>query len=147
MFSDINNVRKLMDLLGDEGFVQAISNAENLVEDVDRTLDRVEQIEGDAEDAVREANEALYAVDARLDKFDETITLLEAKIEAAFSFAFLFFGVNSWLAGDLLLASGLIFMGLLGASSLFVTIVTMPQIERLHDLSMFVTNKFTRHTG
>lgn len=118
----------MVELLGDEGFVEALTNAEELVEDVDETLDRVERIEGDAEAAVREANEALVAVDNRLAKFDETISLLEAKIEAGFSAGFFFFGLSSWLAGDVLIAAGLFFMGLLGVSSLAITIATMPQV-------------------
>lgn len=85
MLSDIDNVRKMMALLGDEGFVEALENVETVVRDADETLGRVEKIESDAEQAVREANEALIAVDNRLLKFDETISLLEAKIEAGFT--------------------------------------------------------------
>lgn len=143
IFSEVDNVRRLMELLGDEGFVRAISNAEELVEDVDRTLDRVERIEGEAEQAVREANEALADVDNRLGKFDETIRLLEAKIEAGFSIAFFYFALNSFLADDLLLASGLFLMGLLGASSLIVTIVTMPQVRRLRAMGRRANRRIT----
>lgn len=131
MSADIANMLKMMRVLGEEGFVDALTNVERLVEDVDETLDRVEQIEGDAEQAVREANEALNDVDRRLAKFDETISLLEAKIEAGFSIGFFFFALNQYLAGELLFAAGLFFMGLLGASSLLVTVVTMPQVRRL----------------
>lgn len=144
MFSDIENARKLMELLGDEGFITALSNAEELLEDVDETLDRVEKIESDAEDAVREANEALHAVDNRLVKFDETIRLLEAKIEAGFSIGFFFFALNSWFAGDTLIAVGLFFMGLLGASSLVMTVATMPQVRRLRQMSRYASDKIDR---
>lgn len=141
MISDMNNVRKLMEILGDEGFVTALTNAEELVDEVGETLDRVEQIESDAEDAVREANAALNAVDHRLQKFDETIRLLEAKIEAAFSIAFLFFALNNYLAGELLLAAGLFIMGLLGASSLVITILTMPQVRRLRKMGRYARSR------
>jgi len=142
LLSDIDNARKLIELLGDDKFVDAISNAEQLVDEVDRTLDRVEQIEGDAEQAVREANEALDAVDARLQKFDEAIRLIEAKIETGFSVAFFFFAFQQWTAGEPLLAAGLFAMGLLGASSLAVTIVTMPQVKRLRQAASFMFDRF-----
>ena len=143
MSADVTNVLKMVGLLGDEGFVEALTNAERVVKDADETLKRVEQIEGDAEQAVREANEALDAVDARLETFDETISLLEAKIEAGFSVGFLFFALNQYLAGEFLLAAGLGFMGMLGASSLVVTIVTLPQVRRLRRMSRF-ENPFGR---
>jgi len=135
MSADIGNMLKMMNILGDKGFVDALTNVEGLVEDVDETLDRVERIEGEAEAAVREANEALNAVDRRLAKFDETISLLEAKIEAAFSVGFFVFALNQYLDGEVLFAAGLLFMGLLGTSSLVVTIVTMPQVRRLRGIS------------
>lgn len=141
MLSDIDNARKLMELLGDDGFVDAVSNAEQLVAEVDETLDRVEQIEGDAEQAVREANEALDAVDTRLQKFDEAIRLVEAKIETGFSVAFFFFAVQQWTAGEPLLAAGLFAMGLLGASSLVVTILTMPQVQRIRQGVSFMLDR------
>lgn len=144
MLWDIERMQKMVELVGDEGFLTALTNVEELVDDVEKTLDRVEQIEGDAEQAVREANEALHAVDHRLAKFDETISLLEAKIEAAFSIAFFFFALNSWLAGDQLLAAGLFFMGVLGASSLVVTILTMPQVRRLRQMGRFASDRFER---
>lgn len=144
LLSDIDNARKLMELLGDDGFVDAISNAEQLVDEVDETLDRVEQIEGDAEQAVREANEALDAVDARLQKFDEAIRLVEAKIETGFSVAFFFFAFQQWTAGEPLLAAALFAMGLLGASSLAVTIVTMPQVRRIRQAASFMFDRFRK---
>lgn len=141
MSADIGNMLKMMGVLGDDGFVDALTNVERIVEDVDETLDRVEKIEGDAEEAVREANEALNAVDQRLAKFDATISLLEAKIEAGFSIGFFFFGINQWLAGEVLFAASLFFMGLLGASSLLVTILTMPQIRRLRKFRTYAWNR------
>lgn len=134
MSADLSNMLKMMGLLGDDGFVDALTDVEGLVEDVNETLDRVERIEGDAEAALLEANEALVAVDHRLAKFDETISLLEAKIEAGFSVGFFFFALNQYLAGELLFAAALGFMGLLGFSSLVVTIHTMPQVRRLRRL-------------
>lgn len=144
MFWDVERTRKVLELIDDDGFVNALTNVEDLVNDVDETLDRVEQIEGDAEQAVREANEALNAVDYRLQKFDETISLLEAKIEAGFSVGFLFFGVNSWLAGNVVLAGGLFLMGLLGISSLAVTIATMPQVRRLRQVGTYASDQIDR---
>lgn len=141
MSADFSNMLRMMGLLGDEGFVDALTGAEKLIDDVEETLDRVEKIEGDAEEALREANAALTAVDARLAKFDETIRLLEAKIEAGFSVAFLFFALNQYLAGELLLAAGLAVMGLLGASSLVVTILTMPQVKRLREMGQYAWAK------
>jgi len=136
MASDLGNMLRMMNILGDEGFVDALENAEHLVQNADETLERVEKIETDAEKAVREANETLTAVDNRLAKFDETISLLEAKIEAGFSIGFFFFGLNRYLDGEILLAAVLFLMGLLGASSLFVTIVTLPQVQRLRKVGL-----------
>jgi hypothetical protein len=136
MASDLGNMLRMMNVLGDEGFVDALENAERLVQNADETLERVEKIEGEAEQAVREANETLTAVDNRLAKFDETISLLEAKIEAGFSIGFFFFGLNRYLAGELFLAIALFVMGLLGASSLVVTIVTLPQVQRLRKFGL-----------
>lgn len=144
MRSDIDNVRKMMGLLGDEGFVKALTNAEKLVNDAEETLERVEKIEGEAGEAVREANEALQAVDNRLLKFDETISLLEAKIEAGFSLGFFFFALSMWSDGEVLLAAGLAFMGLLGVSSLVVTIVTLPQVRRLRQVGEYATDRMDR---
>ncbi len=141
MLSDIENVRKLTELLGDEGFVEALTNAETLVEDVSETLDRVEDVEDDAQEAVQEANAALNAVDYRLRKFDETIRLIEAKFEAGFSIGFFFFAFQQWTAGSLFLGAGLALMGLLGVSSLAVTIATMPQVRRLRQLGQYLTDR------
>ena len=131
MLSDIDNARKLMLLLGDEGFTEALTQAEDLVEDANDTIDRVEEIEGEAAAALKEANETLVAVDRRLDKVDRTINLLEAKIEAGFSLGFFVFAANAVLSGDLFFAAGLTFMGLLGAGQLAVTITTIPQVQKL----------------
>ncbi|MFP4174276.1 MAG: hypothetical protein ACLFSW_00660 [Halobacteriales archaeon] len=139
--SEIDNVRKLVGLLSNDGFVDAISNAEELVRDAEGTLERVEQIEGEANDALREANKALDQVDNRLRKFDETVSLLEAKIEAGFSVGFFFFALNSYLAGDLFIAAGLAFMGLLGASSLIVTVVNLPQVRRLLSIGDYASEQ------
>ena len=141
MISDVENVRKMVELLGDEGFVEALTNAEQLVDDVDETLGRVEQVEGEAETAVREANEALNAVDSRLQRFDEAIRLIEAKIEAGFSAGFFVFALQQWTAGAVFLAAGLFVMGLLGISSLVVTVATMPQIQRLQQVGGFLTSR------
>lgn len=146
MLSDIENMRKMVDLLGDDGFVDSLTNVETVLGEVNETIDRVEQIEGEAEQAVREANEALLAVDDRLRRFDETVSLLEAKIEAGFSIAFFYFALNSWLSGDVLLAAGLFAMGLLGASSLVVTIVTLPQVRRLRQVGRFASDRIDRST-
>lgn len=146
MLSDIENMRKMVDLLGDDGFVDSLTNVETVLGEVNETIDRVEQIEGEAEQAVREANEALLAVDDRLRRFDETVSLLEAKIEAGFSIAFFYFALNSWLSGDVFLAAGLFAMGLLGASSLVVTIVTMPQVRRLRQVGRFASDQIDRST-
>jgi hypothetical protein len=131
MLSDIDNARKLMLLLGDEGFTKALTEAEELVEDANDTLDRVEEIEDEAAEAVREANETMLAVDRRLDKVDRTINLLEAKIEAGFSLAFFVFAANAFVSGELLFAAGLTALGLLGAGQLAVTIANIPQVEKL----------------
>lgn len=141
MSSDIGRVLRMMNLVGDEGFVEALENAESLVEDAEDTLRRVEKIEGEAEAAVREANETLQAVDTRLMKFDETISRLEAKIEAAFSIAFLFFAVSQYTEGQVLIAGGLAIMGFLGFSSLVVTIVTLPQVQRLRQVGEYASDR------
>ena len=139
--SGVDNIRRLIGLLGDEGFVNALTNAEEILKDAENTLERVERIENDANDALREANQALDQVDNRLRKFDETVSLLEAKIEAGFSVGFFFFALNSYLAGNLLAAAGLGFMGLLGASSLVVTVVTLPQVQRLLSIGDYATDQ------
>ncbi len=146
MLSDVENVRKLVDLLGDRGFVDALTNAEQLVEEANQTIDRVEEIEGEANEALREANEALHEVDQRLQRFDEAISLIEAKIEAGFSVGFFYFAVTSWIGGDLLIAAGLFVMGMLGASSLLVTIVSMPQVQRLLEIGDYATDRIDRRT-
>lgn len=138
MLSDIENVRRLTELLRDEGFVEALTNAEQLVDDVDERLERVEQIEGEATEAVTEANEALNAVDERLRKFDEAIRLIEAKIEAGFSAGFFLFGYQQLTTGAVFIAAGLFFMGLLGGSSLLVTLKNMPQVERLRQMGTYL---------
>ena len=137
----VDNIRKLVALLSNDGFVNAISNAEDLLNDAEETVERVERIEEDANDALREANQALDKVDSRLGKFDETVSLLEGKIEAGLSVGFLFFALNSYLAGNLLAAAGLGFMGLLGASSLVVTVVTLPQVQRLLSIGDYATDQ------
>lgn len=142
MSSDIGRVLRMMTLVGDEGFVEALENAESLVEEAEGTLRRVEKIEGEAEAAVREANETLQAVDHRLAKFDESVSLLEAKIEAAFSIAFLFFALSQYNEGQILLAAGLAIMGLLGFSSLVVTLVTLPQVQRLRQVGEYASDRF-----
>ena len=141
MRSDIDNMRKMMSLLGDEGFVNALTNAEKLVSDVEETLERVEEIENEANEAVHEANTALQAVDTRLQKVDDTISLIEAKIEAGFSLGFFFFALSRWLEGDLILAGALAFMGLLGASSLVRTVLNMPQVRRLRNMGDYATDQ------
>jgi hypothetical protein len=141
MLSDVDNVRKLMDLLGDDGFVETLTNVEQLVEDVDDTLDRVEEIEDEANEAVREANDALNAVDHRLQKVDETIRLTEAKIEAGFSAGFFFFAFQQFQAGAIFIATGLFIMGLLGSSSLVVTVINMPQVQRLWEMGLYLANR------
>jgi len=141
MRSDIDNVRQMVGLLGDEGFVNALKNAERLVDDAEATLERVEEVEDEANEAVKEANEALHAVDARLRKVDDTISLIEAKIEAGFSLGFFFFAFSQWSEGNPILAAGLAFMGLLGASSLVRTVLSMPQVRRLRDMGDYATDQ------
>jgi len=141
MRSDIDNVRQMVGLLGDEGFVDALKNAENLVGDVEETLRRVEEVEDEANEAVQEANAALHAVDARLKKVDDTISLIEAKIEAGFSLGFFFFAFSQWSEGNVILAVALAFMGLLGASSLIRTILNMPQVRRLRNMGDYATDQ------
>ena len=131
MLSEVDNARKLMVLLSDEGFTEALTQAEDLVEDVNDTLDRVERIEEEAAEAVKDADRTMRAVDRRLEKVDRTINLLEAKIEAGFSLAFFVFAVNVYLAGDRFFAAGLFALGLLGAGQLLVTIRNIPQVEKL----------------
>lgn len=131
LLSEVNNVRQLVELLGDDGFTEALTQAEGLVDDVNDTLDRVERVEDEAAEAVKEANQTLVAVDRRLDKVDRTISLLEAKIEAGFSLGFFVFAANFYLSGDYLFAGSLAFLGLLGAGQLLVTIRNIPQVEKL----------------
>jgi hypothetical protein len=131
----------MVGLLGDEGFVDALKNAENLVGDVEDTLRRVEEVEDEANEAVQEANQALHAVDARLKKVDDTISLIEVKIEAGFSLGFFFFAFSQWSEGNFVLAAALGFMGLLGASSLIRTILNMPQVRRLRDMGDYATDQ------
>lgn len=145
MLSDIDNARKLLLLLGDEGFTEALTQAEELVEDANDTLDRVERVEDEAAEAVREANRTLVAVDRRLDKVDRTINLLEAKIEAGFSLGFLVFAANFYLSGDYIFAVSLAFMGLLGAGQLLVTIWNIPQVEKLREAGEFVYDEIREH--
>jgi Flp pilus assembly protein TadB len=146
MLSDIDNARKLMELLGNDEFVEAITRADRLVDETEETLERVEQIESDAQQALDETSEALDAVDRRITKVDETLSLIEAEIEAGFSLILLFFAFDRWTAGDPFLAAILFFLGLLGASALVVTIVRMPQIQRLDWLLERILEVIARHT-
>ncbi|MUV86566.1 hypothetical protein GJ631_08295 [Natronomonas sp. CBA1123] len=141
MSSDLGNMLRILQVLRDEGFVDALTDVERLVADVDERLEHVEQVENDAERAVRDAEAALDAVDDRLEQFDEMISLLEAKIEAAFSIGFFFFAIDRWTADDPFLALGLLFMGLLGASSLAVTVRRLPQVRRLRTVGRYATNR------
>lgn len=147
MSSELGNVLRMVNLLGDDGFVDALTDVEELVEDVDRRLDRVERVERDAERAVRDAEAPLDAVDRRLERFDEMISLLEAKIEAGFSIGFFFFALSRWGEGDVLLAAGLFAMGLLGASSLVVTVRRMPQVRRLRRIGRYASNRMDGMDG
>jgi hypothetical protein len=131
MLSEVDNARKLMLLLGDEGFTDALTQAETLIEDANETLDRVERIEGEAAAAVEEANQTMQAVDRRLETVDRTINLLEAKIEAGFSLALFVVAANVYLGGDLFFAAGLFGLGLLGAGQLVVTVRNIPQVEKV----------------
>jgi hypothetical protein len=128
---DIWSTAKMVELLSDEEFVDALTNVEGTIQQVNNTLDRVEEVEAEAGQAVTEANETLKAVDNRLTKVDETISLLEAKIEAGFSLGFFVVAVNLFLRGDLILAVSLAALGMLGAGALVVTIVTLPQVRKL----------------
>ncbi|WP_254830071.1 hypothetical protein [Haloglomus salinum] len=141
LLSEVNNVRQLVELLSDDGFTEAIAQAEDLVNDVNDTLDRVEEVEDEAAEAVKEANQTLVAVDRRLSKVDETISLLEAKIEAGFSLGFLVFAFNFFIDGDLLFAASLAFLGLLGAGQLLVTVRTIPQVQKLRELLRYVLER------
>ena len=141
LLSEVNNARQLVELLSDDGFTRALTQAEDLVADVNDTLNRVERVEDEAGEAVKEANETLNAVDRRLDKVDRTINLLEAKIEAGFSLGFFVFAVNFYLAGDLLFAVSLAFMGLLGAGQLLVTVRNIPQVQKLRQGANFLARR------
>jgi hypothetical protein len=128
------NTARMVGLLGDEEFVDALTNVEGTIEEVNETLDRVEEVEDEAAQAVHEANATLTAVDQRLAKVDETISLLEAKIEAGFSLAFLLVAANLYVQGDLILAATLALLGLLGAGALVSTARTLPQVQKLRQL-------------
>lgn len=131
----------MVGLLGDEEFVDALTNVEGTIEEVNETLDRVEQVESEAGEAVREANATLHAVDRRLDKVDETISLLEAKIEAGFSAGFLVVAANLYFRGELVLAVSLAVLGLLGAGALVHTIATLPQVQKLRQVGGFAYDR------
>ncbi|WP_276260809.1 hypothetical protein [Haloglomus litoreum] len=142
LLSEVNNVRQLVELLSDDGFTEALTQAEDLVNEVNDTLDRVEEVEDEAAEAVKEANQTLMAVDRRLGKVDETISLLEAKIEAGFSLGFFVFAFNFFIDGDLIFAASLAFLGLLGVGQLLVTIRTIPQVQKLRELLRYLLERF-----
>jgi len=137
MSSDLGNALRMVGLLGDDEFVDALTDVEELMAEVEETLDRVEEVESEAQRAVEDADVALRAVDDRLNRFDEMISLLEAEIEAVFSIGFFYFAFTQWTAGNELLAGGLLLMGLLGASSLAVTVYKMPQVRKLRKFVRF----------
>jgi hypothetical protein len=141
LLSEVNNVRQLVELLSDDGFTEALTQAEDLVNEVNDTLDRVEEVEDEAAEAVKEANQTLVAVDRRLGKVDETISLLEAKIEAGFSLGFFVFAFNFFIDGDLIFAASLAFLGLLGVGQLLVTIRTIPQVQKLRELLRYLLER------
>jgi len=129
----------MVGLLGDDEFVDALTDVEELIAEVNETLDRVEEVETEAQRAVEDADESLQAVDARLDRFDEMISLLEAETETVFSIGFLYFAFTQWTAGNGPLVAGLLFMGLLGASSLAVTICKMSQVRKLRRVGRYAS--------
>jgi hypothetical protein len=86
--------------------------------------------------AVQESNATLRAVDYRLAKVGETISLLEAKADVGFSAGFLVVAANLFLRGGLLLAASLAVLGLLSAGALVVTTVTLPQVKKLHQAAL-----------
>jgi len=137
MRDDIDNLRRIARLIGDEGFVDALTDAERLVNDAEETIDRVEEIE-------RDANRALHEVDSRLKKVDETISLMEAKIEAGFSLLFFSLAFTRFNDGEILLAVALLCLGLLGVSSLLVTVATLPQIRRLRRVGEYASDRVGR---
>jgi hypothetical protein len=51
----------MVGLLGDEGFVDALKNAENLVGDVEETLRRVEEVEDEANQGPDSGKVGVYA--------------------------------------------------------------------------------------
>lgn len=130
------NTAKLVELLGDDGFVEAVTNVGRIVEAVNETLDRVEKAESEAGEAVQEANATLHAVDRRLDKVDETISSMEAKIEAGFNAGFLVVAADLFFRGELIFAASLAVLGLLGAGALMHTILTLPQIRKLRQAGL-----------
>ena len=141
MSSDLGNALRMIGLLGDDEFVDALTDVEELMAEVEETLDRVEEVETEAQRAVEDADVALRAVDDRLNRFDEMISLLEAEIEAVFSIGFFYFAFTQWTAGNELLAGGLLLMGLLGASSLAVTVYKMPQVRKLRRVGRYASRR------
>jgi len=104
---------------------------------MEETLERVKEVE-EAED---EANETLHAVNGRLQRVDDTISLIEAKTEAGFSLGFFFFAFSQWSEGNVIFAVAFGFMGLLGASSLVRTVLNMPQVRRLRNMGDYATDQ------
>ena len=121
-----DNVRRLLDTLGDDDFVDAVTQIDVILDDVEETMRRVRGIEGDVDGMMDN-------VDAKLVAVDGTIRRIEQKVEASFAVAFWVLGANRFLEDDLLWAGILGAVGLVFASSLLVTTYRKSLLKRVVD--------------
>lgn len=124
MRTEADNVRRLLMLLGDDEFVEAISNADRLVDDADETLLRVREIE-------RSVDQMMYEVDERMLEIDRMMNSIVARLEASVSVVLFILGVNSYLKDDFLWAVIFVAVALTFSTSMVVTLFRRSRLQRL----------------
>lgn len=108
--------------MSDEEFVEAISNADRLVDDADETLVRVREIE-------RSVDQMMYEVDERMLAIDEMMNSIVARLEASVSVVLFILGVNSYLQDDVLWAAVFVAVALTFSTSMVVTLFRKSRLQ------------------
>ncbi len=124
MRTEAENVRRLLLLLSDEEFVEAVSNADRLVDDADETLLRVREIE-------RSVDQMMYEVDERMLAIDTMMNSIVARLEASVSVVLFILGVNRYLQDDVVWAAIFVAVALTFSTSLVMTLFRKSRLQRV----------------
>lgn len=127
------NVRRLLDTVGDDDFVDAVTKIDVILDDVEETMGRVRHIE-------RDVGQMMGNVDDKLVAVDETIRRIEQKVEASFSVAFWVLAANRYVEDDVLWAGILAAVGVVFSSSLIWTTFRKSLLKRAIDLGDTATD-------